>query len=397
MNTPLSHFIPADPVAAQLGPQHGYAFDGDLVTLNAQICVVDPMAAASLRWVLQLWAEDTLVASADCSGLQTDHNGNAWVQITTDALLPAGTSEHAMTLTLASDDGSGLRRCDTAGYPRSERFCLPRIDGSVAYALSDAHTTLNADSIFNPRPADNLSGSLVLELWALPEPYRGGAFNGILIGSEALGQIAGQCAIGPIQATLPTCTLPAGRWLLTLMLREWTGHGYLTRDYRSFALAVDGPLPASAAVADSAVEFTASAPEGEVTETPVKTATASPAETATVPPTKAPAKAKTESKAKAASTEPTPKAAASKKVKVTSAAKASPAAAPAPAPSAKPAAADVSINEADAAVLGKLKGVTAAIAAGIVAGRPWKSIDDLSKVKGIGSKMLDRLRSQIRL
>ena len=56
-----------------------------------------------------------------------------------------------------------------------------------------------------------------------------------------------------------------------------------------------------------------------------------------------------------------------------------------------------SINEADATALGKLKGVTAAIAAGIVAGRPWKSIDDLSRVKGISSKMLDRLRSQIRL
>ena len=355
-----AQFSPAA-AAARLGYNHGYAFDGDQVNLRADIRILDPLAAAGRNWVLQLWAGDTLIANAGCGALWADASGNTSVQTTVAAMLPAGTAEHALSLALACDDGNGLQRCDSAGYPRSERFCLPRIDGSVGYTLAAGHTAIHADSISNPRTAGNLSGSLILELWALPETYRGGAFSGILVGSTDLGCIAGQHATGAVDAELPACTLPAGRWHLTLMLREWTGCGYVTRDYRTFSLPVDGPLPAPAAAEAEAAPDAAPAAIEAVPEVAVEAdeAAAAPAE-APKPSRRTPART-----AKAAKQ--------------------------------TPANVQISINDADAATLAGLKGVTAAIAKGIVAGRPWKSVDALIEVRGIGAKLLDKLRPQLRV
>ncbi|MCV2216956.1 ComEA family DNA-binding protein [Thauera sp. Sel9] len=367
-----AQFAPATP-AAQLGHSHGYAFDGDQVSLRADIRILDPMAAAERNWALQLWAGETLIANAGCGALWADASGNTSVEITVAAMLPAGTSEHALNLALACDDGSGLQRCDSTGYPRSERFCLPRIDGSVGYTLAEGHTAIHADGISNPRAAGSLSGSLVLELWALPELYRGGAFTGILVGSTGLGCIAGQYATDAVDTELPACSLPAGRWHLTLMLREWTSNGYVTRDYRTFSLPVDGPLPAPATTEKTAVEIAAATAEASTDAAPEAAAsTESDTETPVAPaePAAAPAEA-----SKTSRRTPARAAKAAKQA---------------------PASAQISINDADAATLASLKGVTAAIAKGIVAGRPWKSVDELIEVKGIGARLLDKLRSQLR-
>lgn len=380
MYTSNSHFAPAGPGTAQLGNNHGYAFDGDQVSLYAEIRVLDPMAASSLRWVPQLWAGDTLVASADCGTLQTDAFGIAQVQATVDALLPAGTEEHALTLALACDDGSGLRRCDSASYPRSERFNLPRLDGSVSYALATDHTVISVDGISNPRAADNLSGSLVLELWALPEPYRGGAFSGILIGSDYVGELAGQAQWTQLSARLPACELPAGRWHLTLMLREWVGNNYLTRDYRGFSLTVDGPLPAPPTVVTAApapAEFETAATECASlasADTPVVAAgEAVEAVEAIEPVASSPA-------VEAAQ----PKAAPRKSAKNAKSGKSSKTG-------------QVSINQSGLSELSWLRGINDHLAAAIIAGRPWKAVDDLLEVKGIGPKLLEKLRPQVRL
>ncbi len=66
------------------------------------------------------------------------------------------------------------------------------------------------------------------------------------------------------------------------------------------------------------------------------------------------------------------------------------------------AAAPVDINSADATTLAReLKGVGDAKAAAIVEYRrthgPFKTIDDLALVKGIGQKLVDRNRSDLRL
>ena len=66
---------------------------------------------------------------------------------------------------------------------------------------------------------------------------------------------------------------------------------------------------------------------------------------------------------------------------------------PTPAPAAAaPAAAPVDVNSADEKTLAALPGIGDKTAKEIVKGRPYKSVDDLAKVKGIGDKKMAKIK-----
>jgi competence ComEA-like helix-hairpin-helix protein len=127
--------------------------------------------------------------------------------------------------------------------------------------------------------------------------------------------------------------LPEGCAEVTLMLREWTDLGYVTRDYRTLQVAK--------------LQTAAAAPEVKVP------------------------------------TEPLPKASAKTKVKAATKKATAPAA-----PS------KVSINEASVEALAGIKGLPVKVAEAIVAARPFASLEDLRRVKGMGDKLLAKLRNQ---
>ena len=47
--------------------------------------------------------------------------------------------------------------------------------------------------------------------------------------------------------------------------------------------------------------------------------------------------------------------------------------------------------------LAAVKGLTAKLAEGIVKKRPFASLDDLRRVKGLGARILDKVRSSLKL
>jgi competence protein ComEA len=66
-------------------------------------------------------------------------------------------------------------------------------------------------------------------------------------------------------------------------------------------------------------------------------------------------------------------------------------------PAAKSSHGKVDINSADQAALETLPGVGASVSKAIIAGRPWKSIDDLDSIRGIGKARIDALRPLVTL
>ena len=57
----------------------------------------------------------------------------------------------------------------------------------------------------------------------------------------------------------------------------------------------------------------------------------------------------------------------------------------------------LAVKRATAAELAELKGLSRKVATEIVKGRPYKSIDALISVRGIGPKLLDKLRAGLTL
>ena len=243
--TTLNSFVIPNP-AARLGGEYGYRMNGDSASLSAELAVLDGQALAGADWALQLWACD-----ADASGrlqgvkvaeVEPGCPGRRWLRDhpvggNTVALPPAGNGAHTMVLALASGaNGQFSQIHDFAVFDRPQSFTQPRLDGVVGYRFEGQSVRLTVARIENPRDAGNLSGSLALELWALDAPYGGGAFLGSLVGGVQLGALAGQSEWREIAVDADAAPLPAGRWQLVLMLREWTPAGFVTRDYCNFAV-----------------------------------------------------------------------------------------------------------------------------------------------------------------
>jgi hypothetical protein len=321
----------SNPVA-RLGSSHGYRLDGDLAHLNAEI-ICDEARLTGQQWALQLWADSGVkIAELQLGLLHPNGSGSLLVSGSASALPPAGEGPHIVSMTLASGAGSQLDRIeDVASYAQPVSFVQPRLRGTVCSGFTNDQITLDIARIENPRTADNVSGTLALELWALDSPYNGGAWSGIPVASLVLGTLNGQSEWAGSRFTTHAGPLPTTGHL-TLMLREWTPAGYVTRDYRMLA-------------------------RPSVTLT------------------------KEESGPQASAKAHGQPAAPAKAVK-----------------QAEPAAATgVSINTASVAELKAIKGISEGLARAIVAGRPYARLDDVVRAKGMGSKLLAKIRAGLKL
>jgi hypothetical protein len=366
-------------LAAGLGANNGYTIEGDSVHLHADLVVYDATAADLRDWSLQLWAcggafsggtiTGHLVAEIGIGSLADFTATPSPLHATAAFHPPAGNGTFTMVLLLVAAPGEihGY-----TSYPRPETFLLPCLRGHVGYHLDGRRITLEVAAIENPRDESNLTGTLALELWAFPQPYSGGSFNGSPLAAAVLGTLAGQSEWNPPPLDLAFKAPPDGTWHFCLMLREWTGTGYTTRDYTNFA---------------EPVAYTAEPPapgETPLTQAPFTSETTTkssldpvPVAVTSAPPEKPARRAAAPKKKSAAKPAPTAK----------PAAKAPPAAASGP----------VSVNKATAAELSKIKGLSKPVAAAIVAGRPFKTLDALLEVKGLGPKLYAKLKPSLKL
>lgn len=334
---------------AWLGQSHGYRIAGDWACLNAELALSESSEALAQQWALQLWACDqpyqggalqgTKIADATLD-VQTSQPQHLYAE--TFARLPAGDREYSMVLVLASRSEGAEQVHDFANYPVLEHFTVPALRGEVSHTLDAEQLTLRAERIENPRTEENLSGTLAFELWALDAPYRGEQFTGSALGGVELGRLAGQAAWQDVALQVSVREL-AGRSHLTVMLREWTASGYVTRDFRSLAVA----LPLAAAEPVVVVEAPA-----VIAEAPV---------------------------VKAA-----PVVAAAQAVAAVSKQSASQGGL-------------VSVQHATLDALAAVPGLSRKLAQEIIKARPYKSLDQLTRVRGIGEKTLRKLRSVLTL
>lgn len=223
------------------------------------------------------------------------------------------------------------------------------LSGQFGYAIQGDRILINIDQIANYRPADNLSGTLAVELWALEQPYVGGNFRGFPLATTTLGQLGGGQVLNDCRYDLIFTPPPAGLWHFALMLREWEDGGFVTRHWQNFNLpyaVAEKPL-ITRSEKDNVIiiEFpkvTKSAPQ--LAETPIA---------------------------------PGQPVLAEQSIAVQSQ--------------------GVSVNSAALAEIAAVKGVSKKLAEAILASRPYQSLEDLLQVKGMGEKLLNKLRDSFSL
>ena len=145
---------------------------------------------------------------------------------------------------IAEWDGAGFNRIhDFHVYSSRDAFIHPRLEGVVGFhRVDERRMDVNVERIHNPRDVNNVSGSLSLELWALTEPYTAGDFQGHALAGMILGTLAGGASWEDSVYTMQMTPPPPGTYTLVLMLREWAGNGYVTRDHRNFDHPLTFPL-----------------------------------------------------------------------------------------------------------------------------------------------------------
>lgn len=259
------------------------------------------------------------------------------------------------------------------------------LDG-CGFSVLHNQICITVDNITNNRNLFGLSGSLSLELWAIESPYMGEGFTGQLVTYTYLTQLQDGYELRNNTYQLPFSEPTAGTWYMTLMLREWDGVNYITKDYVNFPIPYTISQPdvirevnnvisvdfrgneehsAHREKASDDIEFV----EKENTELP----TANRDTDEQIPKQLQ----KTSSKLKEAKKSKT-SAKSKKKTKVKKVVK-------------------TSINNASIEELESVKSLPKKVAKAIVDARPFKSFNELLKIKGMGPKLLKKIEVSIKL
>ncbi len=121
----------------------------------------------------------------------------------------------------------------------------PKLSGSVPYQFGTGNTTvtLGCDAIVN-NSAENATGTIQVQLWALSEKYVSGRISGHLITGFKLEGLEGGRQYKGIKKTLKT-TMPSkrGSYYLCLTVSEFREGGYVITDFRNYTNEITlGPL-----------------------------------------------------------------------------------------------------------------------------------------------------------
>jgi competence ComEA-like helix-hairpin-helix protein len=406
----MSNFSTPTPAAQFAGP-HSYQINGDWLHLQSGVQVLDAQQVAAHQWAIQLWACEPTNTSApqygtkmaqvvlDSQGLV----GTCTISSSNFAVLPAGQSDHALVLTLVSaPQGADFDTLhDSVVLSTCTQFFQPRLEGELSFTITgDQTATLDVAAIVNPRSADNLSGTLALEVWSLTSAYQDNQWHGTPVGSLVLGQLNGLCGWYHNSYQI-NIAHPGQDGYLTLMLREWTANGYLTRDYRTLTT----PAITAAAPAETApVALAAAAPEAEVEplSTEATAATTEPSipaeaditETTEVAAEPAPAELVIPAEEEAEEEEAEEEEAEEEEAEEEEAEEEE-----AEEEEAEEEEADgrVSVNRASEDELISINGIGPAMASRIIASRPYAELEDLRQVKGMGATFFNKILSQIKL
>jgi len=109
--------------------------------------------------------------------------------------------------------------------------------GSSKFQFGTGNTTVTfgCGGISNPSK-ENATGTIMVRLWALDAPYKGGTISGKILASYKLDGLNPGAYYSPVSRTVAT-TLPGTRkaYYLCLTVMEYKANGYVVSDHTNFS------------------------------------------------------------------------------------------------------------------------------------------------------------------
>lgn len=115
-------------------------------------------------------------------------------------------------------------------------FAGVKITGTTHYEFQAQNTTVTfgCEGLTNPSK-ENATGTLMLRLWALEAPYKGGTINGAVLASYKLNGLNPLASYNSLSENVKA-TMPSRRksYILCLTALEFKDGKYVVSDYRNF-------------------------------------------------------------------------------------------------------------------------------------------------------------------
>lgn len=166
--------------------------------------------------------------------LGLDHPDDIGQRVT--AVMNANTSN---TDALTADDIAGAKAIYDSGLVPPSAATL-YMQTPLSWRTTSATTVnLQVARVQNDRPIGNTSGTLRLDLWAMPSPYDGGLPTGSKLMARYVlpDQLPATLGYANLNVTTAYTSPPSGTYYVALVLAEFTGSStgsFTIRDYRQF-------------------------------------------------------------------------------------------------------------------------------------------------------------------
>ncbi len=108
------------------------------------------------------------------------------------------------------------------------------LSGSCSWNISGSTINIVAGKVQN-QTSGGSSGTLRLQIWATDFPYSGGGISGYVLGTRTLGTLQGGYSYNSISGSVAYTTPPHGLYYTTMTVEEYSGGGYVIRDYLTFS------------------------------------------------------------------------------------------------------------------------------------------------------------------
>lgn len=143
------------------------------------------------------------------------------------------------TYYLVARNGNSIKKPLTYTLERWKKVPRPSgyeidLSGSSSWRTSGSKVDIRVGKVSNQREG-GVSGTLRLRLWATSSPYRGATIRGYVLGTRKLGQLQGGYYYSDIYGYVGLTRPPSGTYYTTITLEEYTGSGYVIRDYVTFS------------------------------------------------------------------------------------------------------------------------------------------------------------------